>query len=75
MTVLTICRDEYAASVASGVDDGFDDIIWPQTTPPMIAEVRIDKIIEIRQQLIHGTYDLDERLDAILERILTDITP
>ena len=69
MTVLTLCRDK------SEFADDFDDIIWQQTTPPMIAEVRIEKIFEIRRQLAIGTYDLDERLDAVLERILTDITP
>jgi hypothetical protein len=41
----------------------------------MIAKVRREKIIRVRQQLACGTYDLDERLDAVLERILMDITP
>jgi len=70
MTVITLHKDEIEA-----IGDDFDDIIWPQTIPPMISNVRIDKIIDIRQQLIHGTYDLDERLDAILEHILEDIAP
>jgi hypothetical protein len=33
-------------------------------------QVRRDKILAIRLQLARGTYDLDGRLDALLERIL-----
>jgi len=32
------------------------------------------RVFAVRQQLANGTYDLDGRLDAILEKVLADIT-
>ena len=84
MSVLTLCTDgsiavgesiTSVANVVSTIADAFCDNIRPEITSPMIAKVRRKKIVRVRQQLAHGTYDLDERLDAVLERILTDITP
>ena len=34
------------------------------------SQVRKDKVLAIRLQLAQGTYDLDGRLDALLERLL-----
>jgi hypothetical protein len=34
---------------------------------------RMVKIIEVRYKLAQGTYDLDERLDVVVERLLKDI--
>jgi len=34
---------------------------------------RKNRIFTIRRQLAEGTYDLDERLDAILDRLLATI--
>jgi len=48
-------------------------------TPPMLHEIaslppaRIVKIFEVRYKLAQGTYDLDERLDVVVERLLKDI--
>jgi len=36
--------------------------------------VRKDKVLVIQQQLAEGRYDLDERLDAVLDLLLEDIT-
>jgi anti-sigma28 factor (negative regulator of flagellin synthesis) len=36
-------------------------------------QVRKDRILAIRRQLAEGTYDLDERLDAILDRLLAAV--
>jgi anti-sigma28 factor (negative regulator of flagellin synthesis) len=38
-----------------------------------LSKVRRKKIIRLRQQLANGTYDLNERLDAVLECLLADI--
>jgi hypothetical protein len=65
MSVLTLCTVENIMSI---IADDFGNK-RPETSP-MTA-----KIIRIRQQLAHGRYDLDERLDAVLERILADIMP
>ena len=35
--------------------------------------LRREKILGIREQLAQGTYDLDERLDVVLDRLLVDI--
>jgi len=81
MSVLTLRADGSAAvgeSIMSTIAYVLGDNIRPKTTPQMIAslsKVRREKIIRVRQQLERGTYDLDERLDAVLDRILTDITP
>ncbi|MGD1042660.1 MAG: hypothetical protein ABR913_06300 [Sedimentisphaerales bacterium] len=80
MSVLTLCTDGSTAvgeSITSSIAYAFGNK-RPGITPPMIAslpKVRRKKIIRVRQQLARGTYDLDERLDAVLERILMDITP
>jgi hypothetical protein len=35
------------------------------------AELRKDKILAIQQQLANGTYDINCRLDAILDKLVT----
>jgi hypothetical protein len=51
----------------------------PKITPPMLQRIiskppaRIVKILEIRERLALGIYDIDKRLDAVLDRILADI--
>jgi hypothetical protein len=79
MSVLNLCND---GSNAAGktIKDIFDEIFSDnkrsETNTPGIAlmpDDRRKKIIRLRQQLAHGTYNLDERFDAVLDRILTDI--
>ncbi|MGA1980378.1 MAG: hypothetical protein ABSG99_07460 [Sedimentisphaerales bacterium] len=31
------------------------------------------KILEVREQLVEGTYDIDKRLNAVLDRLLEDL--
>ena len=51
----------------------------PRITPPMLQllvsmpPARIVKILEIRERLILGVYDIDKRLNTVLDRILADI--
>jgi len=35
--------------------------------------VRKDKILSVRQKLIKGKYDLNKRLDVVLDKILEDL--
>ncbi|MBN2271889.1 MAG: hypothetical protein JXN61_14825 [Sedimentisphaerales bacterium] len=35
--------------------------------------VRKDKVLGVRQQLTEGKYDLSERLDVALEKVLEDL--
>ena len=39
-----------------------------------LPEVRKDKILGVRQQLTEGKYDLNERLDIALDKVLEDLT-
>ncbi|HSR13597.1 MAG TPA: hypothetical protein VLS90_19270 [Thermodesulfobacteriota bacterium] len=38
------------------------------------AEIRVDKILEIRRQLGEGTYSIEDRLDVVVERIIEDLS-
>ncbi len=38
-----------------------------------LRRVRKDKVIAVRQQLATGTYDLDKRLDVVVERLLMEV--
>jgi hypothetical protein len=46
---------------------GLQDIA---SLPPL----RRERVLAVRQQLAQGTYDLDERLDIVVDRLLTDLT-
>jgi hypothetical protein len=81
MSVLNLCTDK-PNTACKHIKDIFDEIFGdnqrPETTIRGIASLpkdRRNKIVRVRQQLANGTYDLEERLDAVLERILMDVTP
>lgn len=38
-----------------------------------LPEVRKDKVLDVRQQLTEGAYELNERLDIALEKVLDDL--
>jgi len=38
-----------------------------------LPEVRKEKVMDVRQKLTSGQYDLSERLDAALDRVLEDL--
>jgi len=39
-----------------------------------LPEVRRDKVLDIRRRLTKGQYDLNERLDIALDKVLEDLT-
>jgi hypothetical protein len=39
-----------------------------------LPEVRKEKVLDLRQQLIKGKYRLNERLDVALDKVLEDLT-
>ncbi len=39
-----------------------------------LPEVRQKKVLDVRQQLTSGNYDLSERLDVILDNVLKELT-
>lgn len=38
------------------------------------AGIRVNKVLEIRRRLGEGTYNIEDRLDAVLEKILEDLS-
>jgi anti-sigma28 factor (negative regulator of flagellin synthesis) len=38
-----------------------------------LTRSRKEKVLLVRRQIAEGTYDLDKRLDAILDRLLEDL--
>ena len=36
-------------------------------------EVRVEKVLEIRRQLGEGRYNIADRLDVVIERIIEDL--
>jgi hypothetical protein len=56
-----------------------DKTRWGVAAPGMqnissLPRVRKIKVLEVRQQLAEGRYDLDERLDAVVESLLLLVT-
>ena len=39
-----------------------------------LPEVRQGKVLDVRRQLTEGKYDLNERLDVALDKVLEDLT-
>lgn len=39
-----------------------------------LPEVRKEKVLDVRRQLTEGKYNLDERLDVALEKVLEHLT-
>jgi len=39
-----------------------------------LPEVRQEKILDVRRQLTEGNYDLNERLDVAIDRVLEKLT-
>ncbi len=39
-----------------------------------LPEVRQEKVLEVRRRLTEGRYDLNQRLDVALDRVLEDLT-
>ncbi len=39
-----------------------------------LPEIRKKKVLDVRQQLTEGQYDLNDRLDTALDKVLEDLT-
>lgn len=70
---------EYRDRATNTISEASGRKLRPRITPPMLQQIaslppaRVVKILEVREQLARGAYDLDERLDAVLDRLLADI--
>lgn len=53
------------------VDNCRSSVVQPRE--PSRPEIRVEKIMDVRRQLGEGRYELAERLDLVLDRILEDL--
>ncbi len=66
-------------STGSTITEVFDSNLPLEITPSMkrkvasMPQVRIEKVVGVWALIAQGVYDLDERLDAVLDRLLMDI--
>jgi len=80
MSVLTLGTHKPAAAHKSIKDifaEVFGDSSDPELNIPGISSLpkqRRNKVIMLRRQLAHGTYNVEERIDTTIERIFTDIS-
>jgi hypothetical protein len=81
MSVLTLHKNKSTAACKTIQDvlaEVFGDDQRSETPIPGIASLpkdRRNKVLMLRRQLAHGTYNIDERLDAVLDRVFTHVKP
>jgi len=76
-------RSRRTENPASEEDLIMEQILKNITTTPIgqvlkkiasLPEVRQEKILALRRQLTEGKYNLNERLDVVLDRVLEELT-
>ena len=62
-------------SLSESADNKARGGVTPPTlyNSPPLPRVREEKVLAIRQQLAEGKYDFEQRLDAVLDSLLTDL--
>ena len=74
--------DSFYSELSADDDLLMEQILENMNTTPIgkvlkkvaaLPEVRKQKIISVRKQLSQGNYDLNERLDQALEKVLHDL--
>jgi hypothetical protein len=78
-----VCANPERDSFAPDEDVMMEHIIENIHTTPIgqllkkiasLPEVRQEKILDVRQKLTEGNYDLNERLDVAIDRVLEHLT-
>jgi len=46
---------------------------WPVVAAEQTSQIRIERVLAIRDQLAEDRYSIADRLDAVLDRILEDL--
>jgi|WetSurMetagenome_2_1015567.scaffolds.fasta_scaffold972530_1 hypothetical protein len=79
MSVLTLGTDN-SNTTSKTIRDIFDEVFGcnqpSEQDIPGIASLprdRRNKVVMIRRQIARGTYDTEERLLTVIDRILTDV--
>jgi len=76
MLVLSVLRNEPIV-IRDNAKTTVADVCGTNTRPGitvLLPKGRKEKVLAVRQQLVEGKYDISERLDAILDRILKDLS-
>ena len=62
--------------LSEGVGNKARDGIGPQVTQniPSLLRVHEIKVLAVRQQLVEGRYDFEERLDTAVDRLIEAVT-
>jgi len=61
--------------LGEGVDNKARDVGPPVTQNiPSLLRVHKRKVLAVRQQLVEGRYDFDERLDTAVDRLIETVT-
>lgn len=75
--------DSFEDNLAPDKDLVMEQILENLNTTPIgqvlkkiasLPEVRQDKVLDVRQQLTEGKYELNEHLDVALDKVLEDLT-
>lgn len=80
MPVISWKKDEFNTNAEVALNQGAGNRARGKVTTPAsqgiasLTPVRREKVLAVRQQLAQGTYDLDERLNAVVDRLLSDLT-
>ena len=46
---------------------------WAAATGQQVPQFRVEKILDIKRQLGEGRYDIEEKLDVVVDRLLEDL--
>ena len=46
---------------------------WAAATGQQVPQFRVEKILDIKRQLCEGRYDIEGKLDVVVDRLLEDL--
>jgi len=46
---------------------------WTAATGQQVPQFRVEKVLDIKRQLAEGRYDIEGKLDVVVDRLLEDL--
>ena len=46
---------------------------WTAATGQQVPRFRVEKVLDIKRQLAEGCYDIEGKLDVVVDRLLEDL--
>ena len=73
--VATISGENTESTMAGAPDSNMFLVITPSMMQKIasLPQIRKEKVLGVWNQIVQGTYDLDERLDVVIDHLLADI--